>query len=562
VLGASGKALLIDALAKNGLAWPWTPRGRARQNAVVELFVSARGRQLTRLKNCLDMDGSVHNLVSVVAQLSASNRQKVLNHIETEASKFAEEGHWHVKVLSDIDDTLYSSGGHFPAGCDRRWKKGRFYPGVFAFYRSFDESSTRAKRSRAMRLLLLPSGVEPDMRVSVPAGSITRPCEASAKATGDMLTASQEARRCSQTPENWRRVQVSRPANVACDIHSLLKLTDANPGQFGLSTSGLLRDASAKEPNPILLEFQRVRECNLVFLSARPHVHRDVTENTTYKVFWNLVQAQRLQTVPSLLPGSLLAGLRGMLLGKCTRHAWKSAGYQKLRCFAKYAELYPEYRFVFVGDNGQADVLAAELMQQHSDQVLGCFMHEVSPIQATLSTKEAPTYETWKASGIHFFRTYVGAALSAYHADLISLESLAGVAKESVDDYYIEMHERRLAYLAKKNSKLHLFADGLIEDLGKDVATVNEILSKHSLPQVDFPAAAQGASTAEARKLERVAWQGCDGASSSSDDEVVDLERSCTTKLMPAEQMMTVPYVSGTLADAAATAEELDTHLH
>mmetsp|Transcript_36281 Transcript_36281/g.82190 ORF Transcript_36281/g.82190 Transcript_36281/m.82190 type:complete len:561 (-) Transcript_36281:238-1920(-) len=535
MLGASGKALLIDALAKNGLAWAWTPRGHARQNAVVDLFVSAKGRQLTRLKNCLDMDGSVHNLVSVVAQLSTFNRQKVLSHIETEAAKVMEEGHWGVKVLSDIDDTLFSSGGHFPAGCDKRWKKGRFYPGVFAFYRSFAELG-KAKRSRAMRLLLLPISAQPETRASVPAAGINGSGGDTVKASSSMLTASQEVKRCTQATDDWRRIQVSRPANVAFDMHSLLKLTNASPGQYGLSTSGLLGDGtSAKDPNPILLEFQRVRECNLVFLSARPHVHRDVTENTTFKVFWNLVQAQRLQTVPSLLPGSICAGFRGMLLGKCSRTAWKSAGYQKLRCFASFAELYPEYKFVFVGDNGQADVLAAELMQQHSDQVLGCFMHEVAPIQATLTTKDTPTYETWKASGILFFRTYVGAALSAYQADLISLESLAGVAKEAVDDYYMEMHERRLAYLTKKSGTLQLFTDGLLKDLGNDLAAVNEVLAKQSLQKVDFPAAEHGPCTAEARKFERCAWQGCDGASSGSDDEA-DLEHG----LQPAKSSVVI----------------------
>ncbi len=30
----------------------------------------------------------------------------------------------------------------------------------------------------------------------------------------------------------------------------------------------------------------------------------------------------------------------------------------------EYSQLYPEYRFVFVGDNGQGDVRAAELMMR------------------------------------------------------------------------------------------------------------------------------------------------------------------------------------------------------
>eukprot|EP00403_Amphidinium_massartii_P000584 CAMPEP_0178376262 /NCGR_PEP_ID=MMETSP0689_2-20121128/3311_1 /TAXON_ID=160604 /ORGANISM="Amphidinium massartii, Strain CS-259" /LENGTH=833 /DNA_ID=CAMNT_0019996277 /DNA_START=50 /DNA_END=2552 /DNA_ORIENTATION=- len=543
VLGASGKALLIDALAKNGLAWAWTGRGHRRQKAVVDLFLSSRGRQLTRLKNCLDMDGSVHNLVSVVAQLSYANRQQVLNHIEVEAAKLVEAGNQHIKVLSDIDDTLYSSGGHFPAGYDKRWKKGRFYPGVFAFYRCFEDRFADSKRAKAMRLLVLPNAADGTVDIQA-SHNLASTGTLKNEAAADVVTISQEAREWMRVPQSWRRVQVSRPANVSCDVHSLLKHTDASGGSAAppavFANSGncatwpdgpTKAEGSGSSNQPVLLEFQRVRECNLVFLSARPHVHRDVTENTTYKVFWNLVQAQRLQTVPSLLPGSICAGLRGMLCGKCSRSAWKSAGYQKVRCFTQYAELYPEYKFVFVGDNGQADVLAAELMQQHSDQVLGCFMQEVIPIEETLSTLDAPDVAKWKAKGIHFFQSYVGAALSAHAADLISAESLASVARDAVQDYYVEMHERRLAYLANRSKALNLFSDGLLEFLGKDIAAANAVLAKEGLPQVDFPAISN-ASTAEARKLERIAWQGCDGASSSSEDEG-DLEKGLSAARLP-----------------------------
>jgi len=42
------------------------------------------------------------------------------------------------KILSDVDDTLISSGGHYPAGCDKRYPKKALYPGVLAFYRELD----------------------------------------------------------------------------------------------------------------------------------------------------------------------------------------------------------------------------------------------------------------------------------------------------------------------------------------------------------------------------------------------------------------------------------------
>lgn len=124
-LGASGKAALIDALAKNGLSWGWIPRSRERQELVIKILESSCGLQLTKLKNYLDMSGDVFNLVYIFEQLSTRNQGRLQSHVEKEAMRA--ERHQHhagsrdasspprrLKVLSDIDDTLQSSGGHFP----------------------------------------------------------------------------------------------------------------------------------------------------------------------------------------------------------------------------------------------------------------------------------------------------------------------------------------------------------------------------------------------------------------------------------------------------------------
>ena len=43
-----------------------------------------------------------------------------------------------LKIVSDIDDTLMCSGGHWPAGCDRRYPRKCIYPGVLAFFKELD----------------------------------------------------------------------------------------------------------------------------------------------------------------------------------------------------------------------------------------------------------------------------------------------------------------------------------------------------------------------------------------------------------------------------------------
>ena len=47
---------------------------------------------------------------------------------------------------------------------------------------------------------------------------------------------------------------------------------------------------------------------NLVFLSARPHVYKDVSENVTYEKFRWLQETRGLHTSPTLLAGSLDTG--------------------------------------------------------------------------------------------------------------------------------------------------------------------------------------------------------------------------------------------------------------
>ena len=43
-----------------------------------------------------------------------------------------------LQVVSDIDDTLMSSGGSYPAGRDMRYPHNSVYPGVLAFYNELD----------------------------------------------------------------------------------------------------------------------------------------------------------------------------------------------------------------------------------------------------------------------------------------------------------------------------------------------------------------------------------------------------------------------------------------
>jgi len=486
--GTVGKAIVIDALAKNGLAWGWVGRGRVRQLAVVRLVLSAEGRHLTKLKNCLDMGGGVFNTLYIFGQLSLANRERLLMHISLEAAKVrvSVQGRERLKVLSDIDDTLYSSGGKFPAGCDHRWPRRRFYPGVFAFYRGLDRCHLDTGRSVAQSLLLLPRR-KPAASDELGSPKTTR---------SPALSLQRLQSRCNIVVQE--SVSIIGPSNVPLQVRELWR-----------ATSGL-QTASAERA--VRFDLHQVDECNLVFLSARPHLHKDLAEAASYKVFWNLVHAQRVHTVPSLLPGSLWAVLRALLCARCSRRAWRGVGQRKFNKFFTYSRLYPEYRYIFVGDNGQGDLLAAEMMVQALPEVLGCFIHEVQPISRTLTSLEKPDRVAWAAKRIFFFRTYVGAAIAAFNEQLINVEALAEVVVEAIEDYRVDMHKHGLRHFRGTDRSLSPSVGSLFHELVADATRANDIMKMHGLPAVELPDAS-----------EECTWEGTnvyDGCDTGSEDNI------------------------------------------
>ena len=144
----------------------------------------------------------------------------------------------HRKILSDVDDTFFSSGGRFPAGCDASYPRHVLYPGVLSTYRELDVGRKGIK------------GI---------------------------------------------------------------------PG-------------------------------NLSFLSARPHVYRNVVEKSAFKRFKQLIAQGDLHCAPTMLAGSLGTG-SSMFWGD-----YGPMGRQKFQNFNEFAKLWPESSFLFIGDNGQADV--------------------------------------------------------------------------------------------------------------------------------------------------------------------------------------------------------------
>lgn len=243
---------------------------------------------------------------------------------------------------------------------------------------------------------------------------------------------------------------------------------------------------------------------NIVFLSARPHIYKDVLEHASLGKFRDLFDQGKLHTMPSLLTGSLRLGILAAVKSLCFRsRSWNQVGEKKVLVFQQYVQLYGEYDFVFFGDNGQGDLLAGQLMMgfQRGDavtpnaaeafstckpRVLAVVIHEVLPLEECLSLElHAERNANWRTQlaqdGIYFHKTYVSAAISLVEARLLSIYQLIDVVISARTDF-ISAH----AMFPERQDDWGLMDD----DLRADLTRANQVIIEAGLlPVEDLPPA-------------------------------------------------------------------------
>lgn len=96
---------------------------------IERLILSVPPQQLTALKYTVDYDGDYKDMEEYVFHDvdNKSRQQAMLAHFSEDSTVRG------VKVLTDVDDTLYANL------VDKRYPKGTFYPGVLAFYAALAE---------------------------------------------------------------------------------------------------------------------------------------------------------------------------------------------------------------------------------------------------------------------------------------------------------------------------------------------------------------------------------------------------------------------------------------
>ena len=525
-LSVSAKAALIQGMMRVQALFQ-----RKQRELVCRVFCSTtKPDDLFALKNRLDGTGDYHSLFKLVygdMGLDPDLQGRMLAHVQRVGAQAKQRP---LKVLCDIDDTLWASGGRWPAGVDGTLPAHAVYPGALCFLEELDRHGMHA--SAAPTLVGSSSTSE-----EVPAGA-AEPRTFIVKA--DLLNETGEL--------------------VESGESTLAELCARVEGEFQVPP---WRQKWTVTPSDAQADKRRVAQ-NLVFLSARPHVYGDLTESASYAQFRAMYEDGRLHTRPTLLPGNLrvgagvvwrdameratafaldaralaaalalaaykaLAARRGgaaaagkppalvqAALDRLEAYAnradavagaarpasaasasaasasaasvpsdasnWRPVGRYKAEMFERYCALYPEARFCFVGDDGQGDVLAAETVTEKLGRgaIAGTFVHRVlqaaagpgagaSQVVSSLDAADDATRERgWAGLGISFFSTYAGAAARALDAGMLEPRAAFRVCLAARE----ELTELVLQYPAWSWQR-H------VEELNRDIAAANAAIAR------------------------------------------------------------------------------------
>ncbi len=150
-----------------------------------------------------------------------------------------------------------------------------------------------------------------------------------------------------------------------------------------------LDDGAAAEPG---------RPGDLTFVTARPEGPRALIEQYTRDALASL----------GLPPHTVLGG---SFLNIATK---ASIAARKLQNFDHERELFPECRYVFIGDSGQADAQVGQAMVARDPEFMArVLIHDVTDVPRERR-------ERWAQHGISTFSTYSGAARIAAELGLVS----------------------------------------------------------------------------------------------------------------------------------------------
>lgn len=184
------------------------------------------------------------------------------------------------------------------------------------------------------------------------------------------------------------------------------------------------------------------RPGDLAFVTARPGDRLGLVEDAT----------RRMLAAHGVPAATVLTGRFTRLLGN------RAIAEGKLQNFVQYRALYPEYRFVFIGDSGQGDIRFGQRMIEAAGQAIRAIL--INDVVTTAPAERAAL----AAGGVRLFDTYVGAAVEALSLELVSAAGAARIARAA----QAEVEAIRFSSAAQAAARR--------EDLSRDTARLNALL--------------------------------------------------------------------------------------
>ena len=254
--------------------------------------------------------------------------------------------------------------------------------------------------------------------------------------------------------EHFRKAPQQNGIKVLSDVDDTMYANLLDGSRYPAKTiyPGVLEFYNALKHEPFVM----LPRIPVTLLSARPNPIAGGLEEASLRAL--IILAGRL--CPSALSGDLgsstLGTLETVLRDKLDDPLHdtipdgkeQEIGRVKFKNFLKFSEVYPEYRYVFVGDSGQADALTAQLMLTDRSaagtaRVVTTFIHDLtkaSPTFRKLPSEIVVKKTSANGRGVIVFRNYIDAAVIAHmHSktlgDLITAEELAKITQEALTQF-------------------------------------------------------------------------------------------------------------------------------
>lgn len=273
-----------------------------------------------------------------------------------------------------------------------------------------------------------------------------------------------------------------------------------------------------------------LKKTPLTTLSARPNSHGGYIEEISLK---KLMQARegslkeleeskendcekimKGRLCPSALSGEIVSSAIGTLETKLSKseilavlsgnipHGQEdNIGKVKFENFKMFSQCYPEYHYVFVGDSGQADAIAAQLMMTSASGkgVITTFIHDLrqdktdkKSVSSTFKALENDIIVTKKSNsgrGVIVFRNYIQAAAIAYKHSatldgLITADELVNITQAALNQFQLIKFNERDSFKKTLQEQYRIDAEdacALLEKTGShggDVEKIRNLLNE------------------------------------------------------------------------------------